>query len=116
MSINEQSMSVSMDIESYDTQEEENRIYLALEMSEEDIHKRMAELCADTPVTEENPMLRRRDLNLGQLPKEDSQETSQESKSQAAPPISQKDVERMEAAQAKRERKKAKRKQLANKE
>lgn len=110
----------SMDIESYDARDEEARIYLALEVSKEDIHKRMAELCIDDehhqPSRKENPMLRRRDLNVGQLPKEESEESSQESKTQAAPPISKADVERMEAAQAKRERKKAKRKPSTNKE
>lgn len=95
--------------------DEVERVFLSLEMTQEDIHKRLSELCADPqpPTDEERPMLRRRDLNLGKLPEEDP---APESKPQPAPPISKKDVERMEAAREKRERKKAKRKQLMAKE
>jgi hypothetical protein len=110
MSVNNQQVPVVMDIESYDERDTQKRIVQITRQAWEDFHKRMSEMCADPPVNEESPMLRRRDLNLGQLPKEDSKEPSQESKSQAAPPISQNDVKRMEAAQAKRERKNAKRK------
>lgn len=88
-------------------------MFLSLEMPHEKVRKRMMEMCVDTPnhidspVDEENTMLRRRDLNVGKLPSE----VTQESASHASPPISKEDLEKLRSAKVKRDRKNAKRKQ-----